>query len=89
MVQFVREPTPLLHLTLGAAFGNIATEMKEPLGGNCGRNVKLCPIGFHLAGGLPCGAHRSAAVHNALIGLVRSSCHESVVETCAHQERAT
>ena len=83
MVQFVREPTPLLHLT-SVRIRNIATEMKEPLG-----SVKLCPIGFHLAGGLPWGAHRSAAVHNALIGLVRSSCHESVVETCAHQERAT
>ena len=29
MVQLVREPTPSLHLTLGAAFGNIATKCWE------------------------------------------------------------
>ena len=31
MIQLVRELTPLLHLTLGAAFGNIAMESKAPL----------------------------------------------------------
>jgi len=31
MIQLVRESTRLLHLALGAAFGNIATESKEPL----------------------------------------------------------
>ena len=46
MVQLVREPTPSLHLTLGAAFGNIATKCQKRTYGNPLINGNHRPCGL-------------------------------------------